>query len=77
MSVKQDVVNLLVNINGDTARDKLNDLRKSAADIRTEMQGLKKNTDEYRAAAARLADVNAQISSLKNQIGLSRCHKKN
>lgn len=71
MSVKQDVVNLLVNINGDSAKSKLNDLRKSASDIREELKGMKRGSHEYIAASAKLASVKSEMGVLKKEIGLT------
>jgi hypothetical protein len=71
MSVRTDVVNLSININGDDARNNLNKLQKSAADIKFEMQGLTKGTAEYVAKAAELGKIDAQMDSLKKQIGIT------
>ena len=71
MSVRTDTINLQVNINGDEARNKLNELRKSAADIKFEMDGLKKGTEEYKAKAAELNEVKSQMDTLKQSIGIT------
>jgi hypothetical protein len=71
MSVRSDVINLSVNVNGNAALNQLNDLRKSAADIKFEMQGMKKGTQDYVDASGRLKDVTGQIDGLKQKIGLS------
>ena len=71
MSVRTDVINLNVNINGDASKAKLNELRKSAADIKFEMQGLKKGTEEYIAKNKELASVKNQMDELKKSIGVS------
>lgn len=71
MSVRTDVINLNVNVNGNAALNQLNDLKKSAADIKFEMQGMKKGTQEYIDASNRLKSVTGEIDSLKQKIGLS------
>jgi hypothetical protein len=47
MSVRTDVINLTVNVNGKEAQTNLNELRKKAADVKCEMDGLGKGTKEY------------------------------
>lgn len=76
MSVRTDVINLNVNINGDKAKDQLNQLRKRSAELSAEMKGLKKNTDEYRAKASELQQVQARMASLRSQIGLTALSQK-
>ena len=71
MSVRTDVVNLQVNVNGNAAQNQLNDLRKKAADIRFEMQGMKKGTQEYIDKSKELKAVTNQQDELKKSIGLS------
>ena len=41
MYVRTDVINLNVTVNGDNARNQLNELRKKAADVKNEMANLK------------------------------------
>ena len=76
MSVRTDTVNLIVNVNGNQAQNNLNNLRKSAADIRLEMAGLVKGTAEYAAKANQLKDVNSQMDVLKKSIGLTALSQK-
>lgn len=76
MSVRTDVINLNVNINGNKAQKDLNDLRKKAADVKFEMEGLKKGTAEYIAKAKELKEVGSQIDALKKQIGLTSLSQK-
>jgi TP901 family phage tail tape measure protein len=71
MSVRTDTVNLNVNVNGNKAQAELNNLKKKAADIRFEMQGLKKGTDEYIAKAKELAGVTGEMTKLKKEIGIT------
>jgi len=77
MSVRTDVINLSVNINGDNARNQLNDLRKKAADLSYELKnGVTKGTQEYINKAAELKDVKSQMDSLKQSIGLTSLTQK-
>lgn len=71
MSVRQDVVNLLVNVGGDKAKDQLNQLRKEAAGLNSEMKGLKKTSQEYTDKAKKLEEVNRSMSKLRGEIGLT------
>lgn len=76
MSVRTDVINLNVNVNGNKAQNELNNLRKKAADIKLEMEGLNKRTAEYKAKKAELAEVEKQMVSLKQTIGLASLSQK-
>ncbi len=76
MSVRTDVVNLNLNINSNKAQNELNNLRKKAADIKFEMQGLKKGTAEYIAKAKEFSQVTNEMSLLKKQIGVTALSQK-
>lgn len=76
MSVRTDTVNLIVNINGNQAQNKLNDLRKRAVDLTAEMKGLKKSTEEYKAKATDLKQVESAMADLKKQIGTTSLTQK-
>jgi len=76
MSVRTDTVNLNINVNGNKAQNELNTLRKNAKDIAFEMAGLKKGTAEYIAKAKELSQVNAQMASLKKEIGITALTQK-
>lgn len=76
MSVRNDVVNLMVNVNGNKAQNELNGLRKKAADIKFEMQGLTKGTKEYISKKAELTQVTGAMDALKKQIGLAALSQK-
>lgn len=71
MSVRTDVINLNVNINGDKSRAELNKLKKEAVDITVAMKGLKKGTKEYTDMQFELAKIDLQMAKVKNQIGLT------
>ncbi|CAN5397730.1 phage tail tape measure protein [soil metagenome] len=76
MSVRTDTVNLIVNVNGNSAQANLGNLRKQAADLRFEMQGLVKGTAEYAAKATQLKSVTAEMDTLKKSIGLTALSQK-
>ena len=76
MSVRTDVVNLIVNVGGDKAQNELNKLRKTSAELNAEMKGLNKNTTEYKQKAAQLKDVENQMVGLRKQIGLTALSQK-
>lgn len=72
MSLVEDKVNLIVNINGSAAQNNLNELRKRAADLTYEMKtNLKKGTQEYIDKAAELKKVKSQMDEVKKSIGLA------
>lgn len=76
MSVRTDVINLNVNVNGNKAQSELNNLRKKAADVKFEMEGLKKGTDAYLAKKAELKQITDEMAKLKKQIGLTSLTQK-
>lgn len=76
MSVRTDIVNLNVNVNGNKAQDELNKLRKKAADVKLEMEGLKKGTAEYIAKKNELSQITGEMSKLKKEIGLAALTQK-
>lgn len=71
MSLRQDVIELLVNIKGDKAQNQLQELRKKAIDISAEMKGLKKGTQEYIDANNSLTAVNKKYDEVKQGMGLA------
>jgi len=70
-TVRQDVIQLLVNINGNPAKDQLNQLSKKAADLNTELSGMKKHTQEYIDTSASLKLVNTNMKQLRDEIGIT------
>lgn len=76
MSVRTDVVNLNININGNEAQNKLNELRKKAADVSAELKTLRKGTQEFANKSAELQKVNAEMTDLRKQIGLTSLTQK-
>lgn len=76
MSVKNDVINLQINVNSNEAQNELNNLRRKADTIKESMVGLKKSTQEYKDKAAELKQVNTQMDELKRTIGLTALSQK-
>lgn len=76
MSVRTDVINLNVNINGDEAKNQLNKLRTDAAKLTAEMKNLKKGSEEWIAKNKELGLVNERIKSLRSEIGLTALSQK-
>jgi len=76
MSVRTDVINLQVNINGNAGQAQLNNLRKRAADVRFEMEGLKKGTQAFIDKKKELSGITAEMDRLKKQIGLTALNQK-
>ena len=76
MSVRTDVINLNVNVNGNAAQNELNNLRKRAADVKLEMEGLGKRTAEFAAKKKELAEINDAMAKLKQEIGLTALSQK-
>ena len=71
MSVKQDVVNLVITVNGNDAKKKFYELQAKAADLRSEMNGLKKGTDEWIKKSKELKEVEAEIANVRKQVSLT------
>lgn len=76
MSVRTDVINLNINVQGDAAKNQLNELRKKAADVKTEIDHLKKGTQEYADKRKELSAINAEMGKLKQTIGLTSLTQK-
>jgi len=76
MSVRTDTVNLNVNINGDSSKKELNDLRKRSADLRAELKGLHGNSARAKEIRADLKGIDSRILELKKSIGLTALSQK-
>lgn len=80
MSVRTDVVNLNVNINGDKAKNELNQLRKRSAELKVEMSEQNRKTVEGREKWAALNTeykaTTARMAELRGQIGLTALSQK-
>lgn len=71
MSVKTDIVNLRVIVNGNAAKKELAALDQEYVKIKNSMKGLKKGTDEYVAANKRLQEITDRMAGIKKEIGLT------
>ncbi|UZR93152.1 phage tail tape measure protein [Chondrinema litorale] len=70
MALKERI-QVQVEIGSDQAKKALNDLMGQADTLRAELKGMKKNTDEYRQASAKLKETESQIVGLRKKIGLT------
>lgn len=71
MSVRTDVVNLRVIVNGNAAKKELASLDQEYIKLKNELKNLKKGTDEYIAANKRMDEVQSRMKTLRSQIGLT------
>lgn len=71
MSVRTDQVQLLVTINGDAAKNQLNELKKKAAETKDELDGMKKNTAEWKKKKEELKGLTDEMTKLKQSVGLN------
>lgn len=76
MSVRSDVINLFVNVKGDKSQNELNELRKAASSAKSELDKLKKGTQEYADKKKEIEGITAKISELKKSIGLTSLTQK-
>lgn len=66
-----DNIRLNFIINGDPARQQINEIDKEAAKLRTQMKGLKKDSKEYTDSKKQLAALTEEKKKLTRQIGLA------
>ena len=71
MSVRTDNVNLIVSVNGSQAQKQLFDLDQQAYNLRQQMKGMKKDSEEWNTANQSLKEMDAQMSKLRETIGLT------
>lgn len=71
MSVKTDVVNLRVIVNGNAAKKELAELDQEYIKLTAQIKNLKKGTDEYIAANKRLQEVQNRMGELRKEVGLN------
>ncbi len=76
MSLRTDLVNLIVNIKGDNAKNELNQLQKEANRLGNELKNLKKGTKEYTDTSKQLSDVKGKMGELTKQIGITAMSQK-
>lgn len=71
MAVRTEELQLRVVIDGSPARRELAQLDQEYAEIKASMRDLKKGTDEWVAASARLDQIGARQAELRKEIGLT------
>jgi hypothetical protein len=69
--VRQDNVQIKLEIDGSQSRTELDNLTRKADVLREGMKGLKKGSEEYVAANKELSQVNARMKELRDEIGLT------
>lgn len=68
MAVRQDLVQVAVEVNGQKAGSTLKELENSAKQLRRELKGLPEDTEEFNKKLAELAGTNAKIKEVGNRI---------
>lgn len=80
MSVRTDVINMSININGDKGKDELNQLQKRAAQLKAEMADQNRKTKEgrekWKELNAEYAVTNQRIVDLRKGLGLAALSQK-
>ena len=76
MALKKDVVQLDIIIGNDSARKELTELQSEAAKVKTEMKSLKKGTEEYAAASAKLEKINVRMDEIRASMDLTKMSMK-
>jgi TP901 family phage tail tape measure protein len=71
MSVRTDHLNLVVSVNGNAAKKEYSELKARQAQIRSELQGMTKNTAEYIEKSKELADVTQRLDQMRGQMDLA------
>ncbi|WP_201981243.1 hypothetical protein [Hymenobacter rubidus] len=69
--VRQDNVQIKLEIDGSQSRTELDNLTRKAQVLQDGMKGLRKGTEEYVAANKELSTVNARMAELRKEIGLT------
>ena len=70
MSVRNDTVQIRVEIDGQAGINELGQLEMATQNLRAGMKGLKKDSAEYAASATKLDEVKARMVELRDEIGL-------
>lgn len=68
MAVRQDLVQVAVEVNGQKAGSTLKELENSAKQLRRELKGLPEDSEEFNKKLAELAGTNAKIKEVGNRI---------
>ncbi len=71
MAVKKDSVQVTVLIDGKQGINELGKMEMEASELRQELKGLKKGTDEYVKANNKLTQVKEKIGKLRDELGLA------
>lgn len=71
MSTRTDNVVVTVTIDGKKSISELGKLESSAVDLKAELKGLKKGTEEWISANKKLDSVNADIKKMREEMGLA------
>lgn len=71
MALRTDELQLRVLIDGTPARKELAELAAEEAKVNSELKGMKRNSEEARAAMAKLGEINAKQKVLREEIGLT------
>ena len=71
MSVKSDVVNMIIDVNGSAAKKEFYALNAEAAKVRAEMSKLKKGTEEWIAKSKELETIEIQIAKVRKELNFT------
>ncbi len=71
MSVRTDIVNLRVIVNGNAAKQELAKLDQEYIKLKNDVRTLKKGTDEYIKAHGRMREIEMRMSDLRKEVGLN------
>lgn len=71
MSVQTEVVQSRFELDGNQPLNELGKLEAKASEVRNSLKGMKKNSDEYVAAAKQLKEVNALVDAQREKLGLT------
>jgi TP901 family phage tail tape measure protein len=69
--VKEDISRVRVQVDGKQAINELGKLEMEAKELKIDMKGAKRNTDEYVAANKKLNEVSNRIKQVREQLGLA------
>lgn len=76
MSMRTDIVNLMVSVGGNAALEQLNKLRKKAADLKAEIKDVGKESEQGILKTEALKETENRMSLLRKEIGLTALSQK-
>lgn len=76
MSVRTDYINLNVNVNGDAAKNELNQLKKRSAELNAELKTLHGNSKRAKEIKKEIEGIDTKMAGLRKQIGLTALSQK-